>query len=454
MKPLYNLVLKKITPSKEELVDEKNIFNEINEKIKKLNGKHSHLEWCGSSARGTHLKGDRDLDLFLMFSKELSEKEFEKEGLRIGKAVFRGYKWEKAYSQHPYIRGVIKGFDVEIVPGFIVNSGHEKKSAVDRTPFHNRFLLSKLNKKKQNEVRLLKQFMKGIKAYGADLKNRSLPGYGFELLVVYYGSFEKTIKAISKWNPGKIICFSKHNLTDDEIRKKFESPLIIIDPVDDSRNVASALSFSQFERMIFAANLFLKNPSKKFFFGKEQKTWPKIKVKKMLEKKELIGIKAKFPKTVLSDIFWGQLRRYEKKVISWFKEKDFIVLRSSNWSDEKDIVFMFELETLNLQKSKKVTGPLASDEENVKRFLERKRKIISGPRIEHGRVVLEVEREETSAKKVLEKFLKKSKHEEKFGLRASLKGAKVLIEKEMISEYKGDFAKHLTRYLEGKEIFE
>jgi len=454
MNAIYSQVLKKITPSKKELAEEKKLFDEIKTKVMNLEGKHSHLEWCGSSALGTHLRGDRDLDLFVMFDKKLSDKELEKEGLRIGKSVFRGHKWEKAYSQHPYIRGNIRGFDVEIVPGFIVTSGGERKSAVDRTPFHNKFMLQKLNDKKRNEIRLLKQFMKGIKAYGADLKNRSLPGYGFELLIINYGSFEKTLKAITKWKPGEVIGFNKTKKEKTEANEKFDSALIIIDPVDDSRNVASALSFKQFERIIFAATLFLKHPSKKFFFGKKQKAWPKNKVKTMLAKKELIAIKAKFPKTVLSDIFWGQLRKYERKVATWLEENDFVVTRSSNWSNEEDIIFMFELDSLNLQKSKKIVGPLASDEENVKKFLEKKRHILSGPRVENGRIVLEIERTETSAKKVLENYLKKSKKDEKLGLRASLKSAKVMVEREMLSEYKGEFAEHFTLYLEGKEIFE
>ncbi|MCX6803417.1 MAG: nucleotidyltransferase domain-containing protein, partial [Candidatus Diapherotrites archaeon] len=137
MKKLYKKILNKITPSAKEILAEKKLVEEIRKKIAKIEGKHSHLEWCGSSARGTHLRGDRDLDLFVMFDKTLPPEELEKEGLRVGKSIFRGHTWEMAYSQHPYIRGKIKGFEVEIVPSYIVASGAEKQSAVDRTPFHN-----------------------------------------------------------------------------------------------------------------------------------------------------------------------------------------------------------------------------------------------------------------------------------------------------------------------------
>ncbi|MEI7961418.1 MAG: CCA tRNA nucleotidyltransferase [archaeon] len=454
MNKLYKKVLAKITPAQGELVAEKKLVEEIRSKINKIEGKHSHLEWCGSSARGTHLRGDRDLDLFVMFDKDLPAHDLEKEGLRIGKAIFRGHKWEMAYSQHPYIRGNIKGFDVEIVPSYIVPSGAEKQSAVDRTPFHNKYLLEKFSEEQKQEARLLKQFLKGINAYGADLKNNSLPGYGVELLIAHYSNFENAIKWIAQMKPGFIVDFGSGEERAKVLFKKENYPLIIIDPVDENRNVASALSIEQFERIVLAAKLFLKTPDEKFFFPKDKKPWTKKRVRSMLAKKELIAIQGTFPKGTLPDIVWGQLRRFEKKARTQIHEKDFVVLRSDLWSDEKKVVLLIELEELNLQKSKKIKGPMASDGENAKRFLEKKRKILSGPRVEEGRIVLEIEREETRAKKILEEFIKTEKREDKKAIRIMLKSGKVLEEKDLIKAYKGEFAKYLSRYLEGKEVFE
>ncbi len=450
MKKVFEKVLERITPTKKELNEEKQLVEEIRKKLKNINGTHSHLEWCGSSARGTHLHGDRDLDLFLMFDKKLTEKQLEKEGLRIAKKIFKGHKWELAYSQHPYVRGVINSFDVEIVPSYIVKKGCEKKSAVDRTPFHNKYLLKRFNAKQKQEVRLLKQFFKGIGAYGADLKNNSLPGYGIELLVLKYGTFEKAIKGISKWKKGEIIEFG--NI--EKSVKKFEEPLVLIDPVDENRNVASALNEEQFNRIIFASQLFLKKPSEKFFFHEKKKIWEKERVKKMLSKKELLAIKGDFPQKVLSDLMWGQLKRFEKKIGTHLKENDFVVTRTKLWSNEKEVFFIIELENIILQKSKKIIGPKTGDVENVKRFLGKKRKILSGPRVEKGRIVLEVERKQTSAIKVLEEFLKENKKTEKDDLKLMLKKGKVLGEKELLEEHKGDFAEFFSLYLEGKEVFE
>ncbi len=451
MNPLYKKVLAKITPPKNELLAEKKLVEEIRAKVKKIKGKHSHIEWCGSSARGTHLRGDRDLDLFLMFDKELPASELESEGLRIAKEIFGEEKWELAYSQHPYVRGEIKGFEVEIVPSYIVASGSEKQSAVDRTPFHNKYLLEKMNDKQRQDSRLLKQFLKGINAYGADLKNQALPGYGVELLILYYKTFDNTIKSMANWKDKEVLLFKK--LLRDPTNEFF-TPLIIIDPVDDNRNVASALSIEQYNKMRSAAKMFLEKPSEKFFFGHEINAWPKEKILAELKVREFLAVQANFPKEILSDLMWGQLRRYLRKTSTQLEEKEFVVKKMDLWSDEEKVFFLFELNTLNLEKRKKVLGPPAKDTENVKRFLEKKRKILSGPREENGRIVIETIREETSAKKILEQFIKTCQIDETDGIKTCIKKAKVLTEKEILKHYTGTFAEHLTKYFEGKEAFE
>jgi tRNA nucleotidyltransferase (CCA-adding enzyme) len=449
-KAIYKKVLKKITPNKKELLAEKKLFLEIKKEVEGLEGKHSHLEWCGSSARNTHLSGDRDLDLFLMFDKGYSDKDLEEEGLRIGKKVFDGGEWEVAYSQHPYVRGVLRGFDIEIVPGYIVENGHEKKSAVDRTPFHNKYLLDKMKPKQQQEVRLLKQFLKGIKAYGADLKYQALPGYGVELLVLKHGTFDKVLLAMSKWGEQEVLLFSKRKRNPKE---DFFTPLIIIDPVDENRNVASALSVEQYERMKLAAKLFIESPDEKFFFGSEILIWPKSMIVTELAKREFLSIQANFPKNILADLMWGQLRRYLRKAANSLEEKDFVVKKTNLWSDEKKVFFLFELDKLKLGKVKKVIGPKKEDKENVKKFLARKRKVLK-KYTENERVVLEVNRTERSAQKVLETFVVTCRDDVKKGMKSCLKNAKVLDEKNILAHYKGDFAKHFTKYLEGKEFFE
>ena len=450
-------VLGKITPSENEIRAEKKMSEEIVQKLKAAKGKHIDVLVCGSIARNTHLRGDRDIDIFVMFPSHIPVKEFEREGLRLGIMVFRGHKWEKAYSQHPYIRGNIRGFAVEIVPSYKVERAEMLQSAVDRSPFHNAYLLSKMTKKQQGEVRLMKQFLKGIKAYGAELKVSSVPGYVTELLIVKYGNFLDAISAISKWKEREVVDIEGH-LKEEEALKKFDTPLVVVDPVDRNRNVAAALSLNQYSRIIAAARAFLRKPSENFFYPKKSKVLETAKVKKLVEKEGLIVVGMGFPKNELADVLWGQIRRLAKKIIGALQQKDFKVLRSAEWSDESnEIVFVFDLEANELEKVQKRIGPSVTNEKHSEEFLKTHRKPISGPRIEEGRWVVDIGRKHFLATEYIAELLKQLRKSEKAGIKKALnKKARILGNAEVMRKYKGnaEFREFFSTYLKGKEEFE
>jgi len=454
---LLNRVLKKITPGTKENNAQNLLAERIIRQISEAEGRHVDVLLCGSNARNTHLKGDHDLDIFVLFPEKLDREEFEHEGLRIGKKVFRGKQWEKAYSEHPYIRGVIDGFDVEIVPSYKVEKGELLQSSVDRSVFHQRYLQKKLGAKKRQEIRLLKQFLKGIKAYGADIKASSVPGYALELLVLEYGSFLKALKNMSKWKQGTVIDLEKLLGKKKALEKFRGAPLIIIDPVDRNRNVAAALSLNQFSRIIAASKAFLKKPDMKYFFPRREKPWKIARLKKMLGKKELVAVKIGYPKGALSDIVWGQIQRLARKLKKQLKREEFEVLRNEAWTDEeKDIVLVFEVESLELQKAAVKRGPFVTDEKNSRAFLEKHTRLISGPRVEKGKWVIEVPRKYTRIEKLLQDFLKKEKHVEKAPLKRALnKTCRILQEKQIMELYKKnkEFAGFLSGYLKGEEEF-
>ncbi len=454
---LLKNVLQVVNPTADEKKREKQLAERLIRQIKQMEGKHIDVMLCGSIARDTHLRGDNDLDIFVLFPEKMERKEFEKEGLRIGKNIFRGMQWEKAFSEHPYIRGVIQGFDVEIVPSYKVSKAELLISAVDRSPFHNEFLKKRLNEKHRQEIRLLRQFLKGIKAYGADIKASSVPGYVVELLVLHYGSFLDTIKRISKWGQGQVIDLEKY-WPEQEARKKFAgAPLIIVDPVDRNRNVAAALSLNQFSRIVAAARAFLQNPSEAFFFGKKERPWSVTKLRQMLQKKELVAVKLGYPKGALPDIVWGQIQRLARKLETQLALNEFKVIRSEAWTDErKTIVMVFEVESRVLQRSHVKQGPFVTDEQNSKAFLQAHKKIIAGPRIEHGRWIIEEQRKYPQIEQFLHLFLKKEKRVEKKILRKAInKECRILEEKNLIELFKQNklFAEFLTTYLKGEEEF-
>lgn len=454
---LKQKVMKKIKPSAKEVRQELAFAKKLIEKIRRLEGKHVDVQLAGSLARNTHLKGDRDIDIFVLFPREMPREQFEKEGLRIGKIIFGKNKWEEAYTEHPYVRGEIGKYEVEIVPSYKVEAAELLQSAVDRSPFHNEYLLGKLDERLRNEIRLLRQFLKGIKCYGADLKVSSVPGYVVELLILNYGSFEEVIKNVARWASREIIDVEGLYQDKSELLRKFIEPLVVVDPVDKNRNVAAALSHNQYSRFIVAARAFLKKPSINFFFGKRLKPFNAKKLKEIFSKTEFVGIEIAYPKGVISDIVWGQLRKIRKKIANEMHHHEFGVLRGGDWTDEKKtMVLIYELESRELQKAQKRIGPAVTNEKASEDFLKAHPKPLSGPRVEDGRWVIEIERKYTRVEDLLKDYLKELKAHEKEGIKKGLeKRAKILGEKDILKFYRTHkgFQEFFTEYILGEEVF-
>lgn len=147
--------------------------------------------FVGSYAKKTFLDGN-DLDLFVMFPKTMSKGEMVDIGLRIGDEVLHG---THSYAEHPYSSGKWMGVDVDLVPCYRIDPGERPITSVDRSPLHTNYVMSRMTEAQRDEVRLLKKFMKGIGAYGAEPENRGFSGYLCELLVLKYGTFEAVLEA-------------------------------------------------------------------------------------------------------------------------------------------------------------------------------------------------------------------------------------------------------------------
>ena len=136
----------------------------------------------GSAARSTWLAQDHDLDIFLGVPPDGDLAA----ALEVARSVAPDH--EEKYAEHPYVHAWVDGFDVDLVPCYLVEDASCLKSAVDRTPFHTRYVSQRIAGR-EDDVLLLKQFMKGIDVYGSELKVGGFSGYLAELLVLYYGSF-------------------------------------------------------------------------------------------------------------------------------------------------------------------------------------------------------------------------------------------------------------------------
>ncbi len=354
--------------------------------------KEADIELClvGSIAKGTHLK-EPDMDMFLLFDPEVDRATLERLGIAIGKAAVGG---EEHYAEHPYIKGELDGLKTDIVPAYRIKDSTQKLTSVDRTPFHTRYIIENSDLSMRDEIRLLKAFMKGIGVYGAEIRTQGFSGYLSELLVIKYGSFLKTLETVSKWR--------KHESIHIDIPSpvKFNDALIFIDPVDPGRNVASPVSLDTFSRFIHAADEYLRNPSIQFFFPRTYRELTREEISRQLgSRADIISIQFTRP-DLIDDVFYGQLRKFEKSMVQLVENNEFQVLHSSSFVDGDDVTMLFELMTAELPGAKTHSGPPVWVHENARDFVQKWKNdgsALSSPYIEDGNWKVMIQRKHTQA---------------------------------------------------------
>jgi tRNA nucleotidyltransferase (CCA-adding enzyme) len=411
-------VLKKIIPSPEEERKIKELAKKALEVVDKLASKYKAKPMLvGSLTRNTWLPEKKEFDIFVLFPENTEEEKLKKVGLMIGKKSIEKLKgkWKVEYAEHPYTSGEVNGINIDIVPCYEVSSAERIKSAVDRTPFHVKYVEKSLTHELANEVRLLKKFLKANNIYGADAKTLGFSGYVCELLIIKYKSFVNLLKAAKEWQPGEIIDIENYYKKEDYrmLRRKFKNqPLILIDPTDKNRNATAALSVENFFRFKKLAKEFLKKPSVKFF--EEEKCKP-ITEKELVEiqlkrRTELILIKFKPPK-VVPDILWPQLRKFAERLESILEEVkyEFKVFGKDVYTNEKDLaIVLLEMEISKLPLVQKRIGPSVFDLDSSRNFLKKYKKPLAGPFIEKNFWCVEIPRKFVTARQKLQDSLNKS----------------------------------------------
>jgi tRNA nucleotidyltransferase (CCA-adding enzyme) len=414
----------------------------------KRGGVDADVEVHGSVARDTWLVGQRDIDTFIILRHISARRDL----LRVNEVV-KGYLeegWVEAYAEHPYVKKEIEGFEVEFIPCFRAEVGKGFSSSTDRTPLHTAYLLPRLTDTLRDDVRVLKAFMTGVGVYGAEIKVGGFSGYLCELLILYFGSFEGVIEEVGSWGYTPIIQFDKASKPE-----KFNEPLIVIDPVDPNRNVASAVTETVLWTFVTASRSFSAKPSKNFF-KPEPRSTPNTRT---LDGRgvDILFVVVQDSDPPVPDTLWGQLYRSEKALGRALTERGFNVFRSGTWSDEASRhIFTYELESVALPPVVKKVGPPVHLVKESGDFLSNyigSPDLVSGPGIEGEKWWVEVRRKHKFNRADLGSAL--SSGCEKFGvpnrvadlLRLS---GKVLINEEIESEYSGDFLAFLEGFLRGR----
>lgn len=398
-------VFRRIRPSSEEVEKIRRVSGEL---LSRINKEASIIDGrlkaaiLGSVSRGTWLKDEKDIDVFIFFPLEYPKEDLERVVTRLGEKVLE--RPEKHYAEHPYVMGSYRGYEVEIIPCYAVESPSKLKSAVDRTPFHDAFVRERIVGK-EDEVRLLKRFLKGISCYGAEAKVEGFSGYLTELLVLKYGSFEEVLKAARGWKHREVISLGAVE-DRDKLREMFKSPLIFIDPVDPRRNVASALSEKNFAIFRYAAREYLRDPRMEFFFPRQRRA-SKEQLQKLFKLRGTNLVALFFSKPeVLEDIIYTQGRKTVRTIAKVLERGDFRVLRSDFYVRER-ICIIFEVESNVIPTLKLHLGPknnLYHENRFLRKYREYKDKITE-PFLLNGRWAIYLKRKHTEADVYLRDFL-------------------------------------------------
>jgi len=223
----------------------------------------------GSYEKGTDLPtSGSDLDIFVVFNTDVPKDERERLGVKIGMKSLEGKEpyIQDATSKYAEAKWIHKGqnMEVQIVPTRHLTLEQIRNKEVDgkkidigmeRTPHQTAFMKEAL-KGKEEEVRMLKQFMKDTGLYDSSMKSQGFSGYSTEVLIHNLGSFENVMKFFADFKVGEVVGGKQGNK---------DNIFSLIDPVDPNRDLISAFSPIKIGRTIKTAQNFIKHgePPKK-----------------------------------------------------------------------------------------------------------------------------------------------------------------------------------------------
>ena len=386
---LEEAVLEEIRPTSEELDRMYRLAERLMADIR-ASGKAEGM-MVGSVARKTCVHGDRDLDVFMLFDPDLPREDLEREGLALAWNIAKKYTEDirEKYAEHPYLNARIEDLDIDLVPCYKVKEARGIQSAVDRTPFHNRYISACIGEY-TDDVLLLKQFVKAGGIYGSDQMTEGFAGYLCELLVLHYGGFHPLLEAAARWKPGMFIDIGQH------AAKWFDEPLVVIDPVDPCRNVSASVSETKLLEFIELCLGYLKSPSKWFFYRPPICILTKGQVGDLLKGREsaFLAITLKTP-PYIEDIVVPQLRQSLNTLVDLLKRHEFVVSRADTWMLEDKCMLLFELLVNTLPVIRYHAGPPVTAHVNATKFIEKyigSDAIFAGPYIRDGRYGVELKR--------------------------------------------------------------
>lgn len=262
-------ILAKIKPTRQE---EKEIAPQVSNFLKEINTflGDARAILGGSGAKGTWLRGQHDADVFIAFPyNKYKDKSSQLSDLLEAAIKQAGKPYKRLHGSRDYFQIRENDTTFELIPIIEITHARDALNITDVSPLHAEWVKKHSTEKLRDDIRLAKAFCKAQRCYGAESYIRGLSGYVLELLIIQTGGFEKLLRQSMKWKNKQVIdvakLYKKGSAWMSLNKAKLESPIIVIDPVDKSRNAAAALSKETWDAFGKRAAKFLKSPSAAFF---------------------------------------------------------------------------------------------------------------------------------------------------------------------------------------------
>jgi len=382
-------ILARIKPSEEEEGKVSLVTRELISKLSRL--KDVTVIVGGSDAKGTVIKNKprRDIDVFVAFDlKKYASRSSKLSDLLEAHLKKLHLGFERLHGSRDYFHYEDKknAMLFELVPILHVKKADDALNITDVSPMHVTYVKARLKAqgvkhgKKKNlgdEIRLAKAFCYAHGCYGAESHIQAFSGYALELLVIHYGSFLAFVKAGASWPKalykGKIIVDparfykNKDSIFFSMNESKILGPLVLVDPVQKSRNVTAALAEEKFLQFSSACSKFIARSSLAHFERKDlsaEQLRAKLQRGEKLFTAELNLVRGK------QDIVGSKVKKAFEFLILEAEHSDF-ELKKKEWSfyPERNIAYLyFVVKNPSLSSFMEREGPPLKIEQAVAAF--------------------------------------------------------------------------------------
>ncbi len=364
---ILKTALEQVKPSENERLDVKgkvDCFSALLEKATK-----QEVFVGGSFAKGTWLKGIADVDIFLRYP--LSE--FKAKSGKLSdllesklKVAFKGI--ERLHGSRDYFRVEYQGLRFEVVPILSIKKANEAVNITDISPLHVGWVKKHTGPEGWKTVLLLKAFLRANGLYGAESYRRGFSGYVCEILCAHFGGFDELIDAATKWKKSTVIDPAFYYKSSEEATLSLNTSklgaLVLIDPVQATRNAAAALSLESLTLFAKLAREFKKSPSIRFF---TKEIIEEGKLRQQHRDKPVVWLTLT-PLRGKEDVVGAKLLKVFEHIGDKAEEFGFsIIKRGWEWDKNKraSMWFVFKAE---LSPEHEVSGPPVSAGAHVKNF--------------------------------------------------------------------------------------